>query len=102
MARREVIEITCDRCKRTETQNKREVSPEDEDELEVTFGGSTTKYADMCRRCRGTVSNYVARIRGEKRDVEAPENGKMPVGKKKGLPAPDFSEPPLPNSVKVK
>jgi hypothetical protein len=95
MARREVIEITCDRCGRTETQNKSEVIAEGSTELSVSFRSVEVSFQDLCRRCRGTVENLVSRLRMEKEEEDEPVNGKRPVGSKKskkGLPTPDFQD----------
>ncbi len=56
MARREVIEISCDRCKRIETQGKtKEDIPRPE--FTITLRGKTTSYEDLCKRCRDTLAN---------------------------------------------
>lgn len=85
MGRRKVVEITCDRCKRTETQNESEVSAEGGVELRLGWGGETTEYQDLCRRCRETVRNYVQRLRLVSEDKPESEDGKNPTGVKKGL-----------------
>jgi hypothetical protein len=57
MARREVIEVVCDRCKKVETQptdGKKVVVPE----LKVNFQGEEHTYSDLCTRCRDTIKNY--------------------------------------------
>ena len=57
MARRQVVEITCDRCGKVETQPLQQgVRPEFE--LEIMFQGQEIKYEDLCTRCRGAVENY--------------------------------------------
>lgn len=62
MGRRKVVEIQCDRCGRTETQNESEVSTEEVPELHLVWAGAPTNFQDLCRRCRETVKNYVQRI----------------------------------------
>lgn len=57
MARREVLEVTCDRCDRTETQPKVD-RPQLGPELKISFLGEEVVYEDLCTRCRGAVSNY--------------------------------------------
>lgn len=64
MARREVLEVTCDRCERVETQTKSEAKkPEGVTlELKVNFRGEAAEYEDLCRRCRDAVGSYYAKI----------------------------------------
>ncbi len=65
MARREVIEITCDRCGKRETQEKNEVTPAALPEFQgvlVTPEKMDVKFEDLCRKCRETVTNYFKRI----------------------------------------
>lgn len=85
MGRRKVVEITCDRCGKTETQSESEVSPADQAELTIVFKGETTAYEDLCKRCRGTVENYVVRLRREKDDTPEQTPDKQPTGTKKGF-----------------
>ena len=76
MARRQVIEVTCDRCKRTETQS----TDDDPDrrakigkELAITFHGQVFEYEDLCRRCRGAVENYFNKMTKSMEDEKSPE-----------------------------
>lgn len=62
MGRREVIELECDRCGRVQTQGKDEVFDGEGAEFTFTFRGKTVAYTDLCKTCRGTISNYVDRI----------------------------------------
>lgn len=68
MARREVIEIQCDRCSKVETQAKDEIPDNTKSdgsaqpELLVRYHGKKTVYDDLCRKCRRTVENYLKRI----------------------------------------
>lgn len=75
MARREVVEVECDRCGRTETQG-----PEDEggpnSEVSVTFHGETYTYDDLCKRCRSAVKGYFDRI-AKKADDQVPNDSKV-------------------------
>lgn len=70
MARRDVVEVTCDRCGRTETQasNDKEVEGH---EVTVTFHGETYSYEDLCKRCRLAVKGYFNRI-AKKADDQIP------------------------------
>ena len=70
MARREVIEVTCDRCDKKETQGKGEVT-DGADELKVSFRGKEKTFADLCIRCRSAVESYfnkIAKKPNEKRE----------------------------------
>ena len=73
MARREVLEVTCDRCGRIETQSTGD-APKGEGapcEISVTFHGETQSFEDLCKRCRGAVKGYFERI-SKKADDQAP------------------------------
>lgn len=72
MARREVTEIVCDRCGRTEAQARDEVSSPDEPEFEGKMGKDIVKYDDLCKRCRSAVANYFDKVR----KVEEPKESK--------------------------
>lgn len=99
MARRQVLEVTCDRCSRTETQptdefneargaNKTE--PDDTAELQVYIPGlqkGKIVFTDLCRRCRTAVHNYVKQILKVPREQEEEpkatgETGVLGVGGK--------------------
>jgi len=86
MARRQVLEVTCDRCSKTETQDVESV-PEKGDELEVTFHGQTVKYADLCKRCRGACENYFKSLTKQPDADEEPEKKEeaTPPGKPQGF-----------------
>lgn len=60
MARREVIEIICDRCSRTETQEPltEAAITKAEFELKVTFHDQSVQYQDLCKRCRKACEGY--------------------------------------------
>jgi len=83
MARREVIEITCDRCSRTETQPK--VSePVQSPELRVMFHGVSVEYSDLCIRCRSAVENYFKSMT-KKQEEEKPQEPEPEQQKKGGF-----------------
>lgn len=96
MARRQVVEIKCDRCQRVENQEVVQASPVAE-ELVVTFQGQTVKYGDLCKRCREACANYfksmTKQLEEEKKSKEVPEpkkeipepkGGFLGLGGKKG------------------
>lgn len=62
MARREVVEITCDRCKKVETQATNARPKGDGPEFSGTLHGDAVKFEDMCKRCRDAVASYWNRI----------------------------------------
>jgi len=72
MARRDVIEITCDRCGRTETQSSTETPKSTGPEIEATFHGEKLSFGDLCKRCREAVKGYFGRI--AKKEEEKPAN----------------------------
>jgi Na+-translocating ferredoxin:NAD+ oxidoreductase RNF subunit RnfB len=65
MARREIIEVTCDRCKKIKTMPKDLVT--NDNELVVTMYRFDKKktiqvvFEDLCTSCRDTVTNYIDR-----------------------------------------
>lgn len=68
MARRQVLEIVCDRCKKTETQDVQSGDPTKAEsdppkaEVVITFHGETVKYDDLCKSCRKAVGNLFKKI----------------------------------------
>jgi hypothetical protein len=84
MARREVVEIQCDRCGKIETQSKNEVSDEHVHEFQGAFRGELVTFADLCKRCRGTVENIFSRLLREKE--EEPDQGKVKLATGSGKP----------------
>jgi len=76
MARRDVVEVTCDRCGRVETQLSTDAKkPEGTTyEVEVTFQGETVKFEDLCRRCRDAVKGYFTRLT-KKAEDDKPKEG---------------------------
>lgn len=87
MARREVVEVVCDRCKRTDNQTKDSLPKTDGSaEVVITLHGKTTTFHDLCRSCRKAIANYhegmvnyrrKANKDGEPKvkDVDVPEPG---------------------------
>lgn len=68
MARRQVVEVVCDRCSKVETQgidedpNRRSKNGK---EFELTFHSRTIEYEDLCIRCRKAIDGYVKQISKE-------------------------------------
>ena len=60
MARREVLEVKCDRCGRSDLQEKNLLI--DEPELIATFRKQKFEYKDLCTRCREAVGGYFKRM----------------------------------------
>ena len=60
MARRQVIEVVCDRSKRKDLQEKEELT--DEAEIELHIRGKVTSFKDLCGRCREACTSYANRI----------------------------------------
>ena len=72
MARREVIEVTCDRCTRTETQSPDSIPKKGATgpEASFKFHDQEVSYDDLCRRCRDSLGNYFSKIIKEKVEDE--------------------------------
>jgi hypothetical protein len=62
MARRDVIEVTCDRCKRKETQCSTDMPTGGSPEVDATFHGERITFNDLCKRCREAVGGYFGRL----------------------------------------
>lgn len=79
MARRDVVEVTCDRCGRVETQHSGEVARKGEMKFEVTvnFHGELCSFEDLCKRCRSAVRGYYERIAKKADDQVAPPEGNV-------------------------
>lgn len=74
MARREVIEINCDRCNKKEVQNLNEIRANNDPELSLKFGNEEPiVFPDLCRRCRVSLKNYIDRVRMIKLEEEDKE-----------------------------
>jgi hypothetical protein len=71
MARRDVIEITCDRCGRTETQSSAEAAKPGVPEIQATFHDEKICFNDLCKRCRAAVKGYFTRM-VKKEDDQVP------------------------------
>ena len=81
MSRTPVFKISCSRCGRDEFYEDKELGPEDQLDLALTFRGEVVQFPELCSSCRVTVGNYVKSIKKQ--------------AKKKG-PKPPLSPPPTP------
>ena len=71
MAKRQVFEVICDRCHRTETQplqagQDNRSGPE----LEMTYRGKKVLYQDLCMNCQKAVENYITSLTKSKEKDE--------------------------------
>jgi hypothetical protein len=80
MARRKVIEVICDRCGKTETQEPSQEAKAEGPELIVEFQGERKEYSDLCIRCRSACEGYfrgltkqVEKVGKEEKAKEAPK-----------------------------
>jgi len=64
MARRQVVEIVCDRCGKLENQIPEGSAPA-APELDLVFRGGKLTYQDLCQNCRKAVANYIQKISKE-------------------------------------
>jgi hypothetical protein len=86
MARREVVEIVCDRCGKKDLQEKQDL--QDAPELEVSFRGEKKTYKDLCLRCREAVRGYFLRMTKQEEETTKAPAAPAPEpdgGKKKGI-----------------
>jgi len=87
MARREVVEVNCDRCGRTETQTSTEIPKSTGPEVEVIFHGEKTVFGDLCKRCREAVRGYTSRLAKKVDDsVDEPSSAPAPTSSPTATP----------------
>lgn len=89
MARKQVVEVQCDRCKRIEYQDgknptKNETHAQD---FEGTFMGQQVKFTDLCNPCKKTVGGYWDKITTEL-EGKSPERGAKGKGQSETNPSP--------------
>jgi len=79
MARRQVLEIRCDRCSKVETQDIKPGEEKPEVALLVTFQGESVEYEDLCRRCQGAVEGYFKSmtLQSKKDEEEGPKEEEL-------------------------
>lgn len=70
MARREAIEVTCDRCGKVEIQTSGDLWTGKGTLFEGSFEGNAAVYEDLCKTCRKAVRNLYARIAKIDLDVD--------------------------------
>ena len=79
MARREVVEVTCDRCKRTDYQapgDRPETGEGSTHEFQILLHDKKVEYVDLCKSCRKTLGNYFDKIiKAPKPDDQGSEKG---------------------------
>jgi hypothetical protein len=68
MARCEVVQVQCDRCKRIELRPP--APPKDKPDLELRFGDVTLIYMDLDEPCRETVTRLVSDIQEWDRELK--------------------------------
>ena len=86
MARRQVVELICDRCGKTETQEPSQVASAQPGvpELVVGFLGDKHEYMDLCLRCRKACEGYFKSMTKQTEQAEQPE-GTTAEPERKGL-----------------
>ena len=97
MARVEVIQIRCDRCKRVELlpPQPKKAQPD----FEMRLMSTTVKYEDLCTGCKSALQHTLENIGEWAREIKQQfgpkvnSNGAAPI-----TPAPDYT-PPKPHSV---
>jgi len=92
MARQEVIQIQCDRCKRVELLPPAPTKAKAD--FEARFLDKLVKYEDLCTSCKEALDNIWVNIKEWKREIKQqfgptrPENQAVPLN-----PAPDYNQP---------
>jgi hypothetical protein len=79
MARKQVVEVQCDRCTRTEHRHEKAFPEKTHKEGEETYaffgtgeGLTPVKFKDLCTPCQKTVKNHLEQI-GKKIDGLSPD-----------------------------
>lgn len=97
MARQEVVQIQCDRCKRVELlpPAPKKAVPD----FNAQFGDKTVKYEDLCSSCKDALTRIWDDIKEWKREIKQQFGPTVPDNRAASLtPAPDNS-PPKPHSL---
>jgi hypothetical protein len=76
MARREVLQVTCDRCGKDDLQDRTQTT--DEPELVLQYRGEKVVYEDLCKSCRSAVQGYSDRIMKKEQPKKDAEGKKDP------------------------
>jgi hypothetical protein len=99
MARAEVVQVRCDRCKRVELAPMG--SPKKEPDFQASFLDKKLVYEDLCSRCRESIKNSWKELEQWDRPVThqfGPTVSLAPNTAPPLVPAPDYS-PPKPHSL---
>lgn len=72
MARKQVVEIQCDRCSRTEHREEEEKQGLASSDFVATMGALRVQFNDLCTPCQKTVKNHLEQI-GKKIDGLSPD-----------------------------
>lgn len=100
MARAEVVQLRCDRCKRVEliSPGPTKTAPD----FQASFGDKKLVYEDLCSRCKEAVANAWKELEEWDRQVNQPFGVQKPTVAPNVappvVPAPDYS-PPKPHSI---
>lgn len=79
MAKKQVVEIACDRCSRVEYRETFVTGPKGPDyTLVLTFKERTIQWADLCSSCDKAVTNYVRQMMREKPEAKEGDDGGEP------------------------
>lgn len=74
MARREVVEVTCDRCGKTEIQTSSQLWKGEGQIFHAKFEDKPVVFEDLCTRCRRAMANIWSRILRVSDDEEDAKN----------------------------
>jgi hypothetical protein len=102
MARVEVIQVKCDRCKRVETLAPQPAKSKPDFELRMVGPDGnevSLAFQDTCSYCKTALSNIFTQIKEWEREVKQQFGPTIPANKAAPLtPAPDYT-PPKPHSA---
>jgi hypothetical protein len=82
MSRRPVVEIKCDRCKRSENRDPATLPAQGQKSLIVSFKGQKIEYDDLCTKCETAVENY---FKSMTKQLEEPEKAPEKPQEKSGF-----------------
>lgn len=97
MARQEVIQIRCDRCKRVELLPP--MPKKEKADFEARFGEKVVKYEDLCSSCKEAVTRIWDDIKEWKREIKQQFGPSVQDNKAAPLSPASDNSPPKPHSL---
>lgn len=100
MARCEVIQVRCDRCKRVELRPP--APPRAAPDLRLIFLGKELVYEDLCMGCKDPVGRAIVVIQEWEREVKQQFGPNVPSNQAPPLVAAPNYAPPIPHAAGAK